>query len=154
MSWNNSYVTFEFAGDDLGAAGDNGTTFTCFSPIQVVEVGIFVTTDLVPGAADVSVASWFVRTASVGVVGAAETTAPTTSATISGNITSQTTDETTRDGKLIHNQVDFTVAKGEQVIVTMTGTPTSGNGIPYMVYRLAGQSQAPVNTQRSGAAVE
>jgi hypothetical protein len=152
MSRNNDLQQFTFGTDDLGASGDNTVVFRAASKIQIVEVGVHVTVDLVAGAADVTICEFDITSASLGVT-ASETTAPARAAA-STSLVTPTTDVTIQDGKTISRQVDFTMEKGETLTCQMSGTPTSGTGFPYIIYRNAGQGQKEPGVQRSGVAVE
>lgn len=143
---------FQFAnGDDLGASGDNTIVFICATKIHVVECGVYVSTDLVTGATSVAICNFVNTSASLGVT-ASEVTAPadTTILTLNG----PTTAVTVQDGKIISGKVDFVAEKGSIIKVTMSGTPTSGAGTPYILYREAGQSVKEAGEQREGEAVE
>jgi hypothetical protein len=152
MSWTNDLQQFTYATDDLGAAGDNTAIFFASTRVQIVEVGIHITVDLVPGAADVTVCEFDITSASVGVT-ASETTAPTRAAAET-ELVSPTTNVTVQDGKVLSRKVDFTMQKGETLICQMSGTPTSGTGFPYIIYRMAGSTPKEVADQRSATAVE
>ena len=143
---------FNYASDDLGAAGDNTSVFFAPTRIQIVEVGVHITTDLVPGAASVEVAEFDITSASVGATGA-ETTAPTRAAA-SASLTSSSSNVTHQDGKVLSEKVDFTMEKGESLTCQITGSATSGNGVPYILYRIAGQQLPEAGEQRGGEAAE
>lgn len=140
------------AGDDLGSAGDNGTVFVACTRLQVVEAGVFVSTDLVTGGASADIVDFDITSASQGVT-ASEDTAPargSSSATVEGPSTSVTV----QDGKVLSLKTDFTMEKGETLTCEVTGDATSGSGQPYILYYCAGQLSKEDGEQRSGEAVE
>lgn len=152
MSWTNDITYFEFGADaDLNAAGDVGT-FYAYQNIQVLEVGCFITTDLVPGGASVEVAEFDITSASVGIVGS-EATAPTRAAS-SVSLTTSSTNATHQDGKILAEQCDFTVAKGETLTCQGLANVTSGAARFYMLYRPTGQSLSDAGVQRGAVAAE
>lgn len=151
MQTNSSIQFFDFGADsDVSMAGDIGTFFA-YVPIHVVEVGCFVTTDLVPGAASRELVEFDITSASVGVPGAAETTAPTRGSS-SFSLTGPSTNVTVRDGKCIYERCDFTVAKGETLIAQGLAVATSGAIRCYMLYHTLGQGAVVENNQEGGAA--
>lgn len=153
MSQGTDLHIFDFGAiADMGAGGDAANVFLAGTNIQVVEVGVRITTDLVLVAGSETLVDFDITSNSVGVT-ASETTAPTRAAS-SFALSAPTTAVTVQDGKTIHEQCDFTVAKGELLTAQCPGNSTSGAGNPYMLYRCTGQGAVPTNTQRGGAAVE
>lgn len=140
------------AAQDVSAAADNTTIFVAGTRIQVVEVGMYVTTDIVAGAADVEVFEFDITSASLGVT-ASEVTAPTRGS-YSARLITPTTSVTIQDGKIVSAKCDFTMEKGELLTAECSGTATSGNATPYILYRCAGQSAKEAGEQRSNSAVE
>ena len=149
-SLGNDVQFFDFGADsDLSSAADVGTFFA-FMPIQVVEVGCFITTDLVPGGTSVEVCEFDITSASVGVTGA-ETTAPTRGSS-SFSLTTSSSNVTHENGKCLYERCDFTVAKGETLIAQGLANVTSGAGRIYMLYRPMGQAATVANNQEGGVA--
>ena len=144
---------FNFATDDLGAAGDNTIVFDAKMRIHVVEIGTTITTDLVPGAVTVDVYDVDITSVALGGVTGSRTTAPARGAA-SATLTTSSTDVTHEVGVVLTEKVDFTMEKGELLTVQMTGTPTSGNGVPYILYHFAGQSLVEAGEQRGAEAAE
>lgn len=151
-SFGNDLVLFDFGADaDLNAAADLPNVFFCYAPIEVVEFGLFITTNLVPGGVSVAVADLDITSASVGVVGA-ETVAPARgSASVTLNTSSSNV--THQDGKILKMATDFTAEKAETI--TCQGlSVTSGAGRFYMLYRLRGQLDKEPGVQREAVAAE
>jgi len=140
------------AAQDVSAAADASGIFIAPCRVQVVEVGMYVTTDIVAGAADVEVFEFDITSASLGPT-AGETTAPTRG-TYSARIITPTTSVTIQDGKIVSSKCDFTMEKGETLHAECSGTATSGNATCYILYRIAGQSAKEAGEQRSNSAVE
>jgi hypothetical protein len=138
MAADSGLLLFQFATDDLGAATTNTTTFYAPTNFHVVEVGIFVSVDYVPGGASQLICSFFRTTASLGLISATEGTAPGKLATASETLT-MTANVTVRDGKVIKKRTSFTVYAGELLTVDMDGGATSGTGFPYILGYWAGE---------------
>jgi hypothetical protein len=153
MAARETFSVFHYATDDLasGAAGDNTAVFIAPTKVQIVEVGVLITTNLVPGAASVSLIDFDITSASIGPTGA-EVTAPTRGSS-SATIVTSSSNVTHQDGKILSKQVDFTMEKGETLTCQVLGG-TSGNGTPYIIYELVGQSTKEPGEQRSGVAAE
>ena len=142
---------FDFGADsDLNAAADLANVFYAHVPIRVLEVGLFVTTNMVPGGASVEICEFDITSASVGVTGA-EVTAPSRAAS-SFSLTSSSSNVTHEDGKCVYERCDFTVAKGETLTAQGLGVITSGAGRIYMLYQPLGQADKVANTQDGGTA--
>ena len=152
-SFGNDLQFFDFGADsDLSAAADLGNVFFCFLPVQVVEFGCFITTNLVPGGTTVAVADLDITSASIGTTGS-ETTAPTRgSASVTLNTSSSNV--THQDGKVLNMQCDFTAEKGETITCQGLANVTSGAARFYMLYRVRGQSQKDAGVQREAEAAE
>ena len=152
-SFGNDLKFFDFGADsNLAAAGDLGNVFFCYAPVEVVEFGCFITTDLVPGGTSVAVADLDITTASVGVTGA-ETAAPARgSASVTLNTSSSNV--THQDGKILKMQCDFTAEKGDTITCQGLAVVSSGAGRFYMLYRLRGQLDKEPGVQREAVAAE
>ena len=142
---------FDFGADSaLQTGGDLGNIFFCYVPIRVVEVGCFITTDLVPGGASVELTEFDITSASVGLTGT-ETTAPSRGSA-SFSLTTSLSNVTHEDGKCLYERTDFTVEKGETLIAQGLANVTSGAGRIYMLYHPRGQAAVVGNNQEGGAA--
>lgn len=153
MAAHQDFQIFQYAADDLASAatGDNTAIFYAPCRIQVVEVGVHITTNLVPGGASVNLIDFDIVSASQGPTGA-ETVAPARGSAVTTIVTSSS-NVTHQDGKVLSRQVDFTLEKGESLVCQVLGG-TSGNGVPYIVYTTRGQNSKEAGEQRSGAAAE
>ena len=144
---------FVFATDDLGASGDNSTVFTAYMPLQVVEVGIEITTDLVPGGTSVEVCEFDITVPATGGVTGSKSTGAARQAS-SFSLTTSSSNVTHEASTFLSEKCDFTMEKGDTLTVQMTGTPTSGNGEPYIIFRYRGQLAKEPVEQRGGEAAE
>lgn len=151
-SFGNDLQFFDFGADaDLNAAADLSNVFFSYTPVDVVEFGLFITTDLVPGGVSVAVADLDITSASIGVTGA-ETSAPTRGAA-SVTLNTSSSNVTHQDGKILKMACDFTAEKGETI--TCQGlSVTSGAGRFYMLYRFRGQLDKEPGVQREAVAAE
>ena len=151
-SYGNNVSFFDFGADSaLQTAGDLGNVFYAYMPVQVVEVGCFVTTQFVPNGTSQEMVEFDITSASVGVTGA-EVTAPARGSA-SFSLTSSSSNVTHEDGKCIYERCDFTVQKGETLTAQgLAISGASGAGRVYMLYRPLGQRAVVANNQEGGVA--
>lgn len=142
---------FETA-QDVSVAADSSAYFVACSRVKVIQVGCYVTTDIVTGGTSVLLFEFDRTTASQGVT-ASETTAPARSSALA-NINGPTTSVTVQDGKVITENCDFVLEKGERLNCQCSGTATSGNATPFILYQDAGEGAKEAGQQRGGLAVE
>jgi hypothetical protein len=143
-------VRFFNFGAYADAAEDMVDVFYAYVPIRVVEVGCFITTNIVPGGTSVEICEFDITSASVGVTGAEGTAPSRGSSTFS--LTTSSTNVTHEDGKCLYERCDFTVGKGETLTAQTLSGATSGAGQIYMLYQPLGQADKVANNQDGGTA--